>query len=114
MPRAPRTPCTSPGCPNLRPCADHPVKPWRRSSARPPRTTLSGSAEQARAQRVIARDRGICHVCHLPGATEADHVIPRAEGGADDESNMAPIHPTPCHATKTRDEAARARARARG
>lgn len=111
MPRAPRTPCTAPGCPNLRPCAVHPVKAWRRSSARPARTNLSGSAEQARAQRVIRRDRCICYVCGKPGADEADHVIAVTDGGRDDESNMAAIHGKPCHLRKTAEEAARARAR---
>lgn len=114
MPFAPRTPCTSPGCINLRPCAEHPVTPWRRRPGTTPRTTLSGSAEQARAQRVIARDRGICYICHRPGADEADHVIPRSENGPDTEANMRAIHSSPCHAAKTRDESARARARARG
>lgn len=110
MPYAPRNPCTSPGCANLRPCAEHPVIPWRR---RGPRTSLSGSAEQARARRVIHRDGGICYVCRQPGADQADHVIPIVEGGADDEDNMRAIHGAPCHADKTRAEAARARARRR-
>lgn len=52
---------------------------------------------------------GICHVCEQAGANEVDHVVPLAEGGADDETNLRPIHPTPCHADKTQRESARAR-----
>lgn len=120
MPWKPATPCTSPGCPELRPCPTHPVTPWRRRPGTR-RTRLSGSAEQARARRVIARGRGICHVCHHAGADVADHVLAVADGGADDETNMAPIHGGACpscgrrcHADKTSEEAARARARRRG
>jgi 5-methylcytosine-specific restriction endonuclease McrA len=118
MPHAPRQPCTSPGCPELRPCAAHPVTPWRRRPGATPRTTLSGSAEQARARRVIARGRGICHVCHHPGADVADHVIARTDGGPDTEANLAPIHGgrcpscgSRCHDNKTAAESARARRR---
>lgn len=62
----------------------------------------------------MRRDRGICHWCDEPGADEVDHVVPLAEGGADDESNMAPIHSRPCHTAKTAAEAARARLRRQG
>ena len=58
---------------------------------------------------ILERDAGICHVCHQPGATEVDHVIPFAEGGTDDPTNLAAIHPRPCHQAKTQAEAARAR-----
>jgi 5-methylcytosine-specific restriction protein A len=33
-------------------------------------------------------------------ATEVDHVLPRSEGGTDDQANLQPIcHP--CHVAKT-------------
>jgi hypothetical protein len=42
-----------------------------------------------------------------------DHVQPLAEGGADEEWNLAPVHGSgsglPCHLNKTAAEAARAR-----
>jgi len=47
---------------------------------------------------------GCCHLCGRKGATQVDHVVPLAEGGADDESNLAPIHDD-CHAQKTAAEA---------
>jgi 5-methylcytosine-specific restriction protein A len=71
---------------------------------------LSGSAQQARARRVLAAHLTICHRCDGAGATEVDHVIPVAEGGADDESNLRPIHPH-CHKVKSQEEARRGRAR---
>jgi 5-methylcytosine-specific restriction endonuclease McrA len=62
----------------------------------------------------MARDHGICHVCKQPGSDRVDHVIPVAEGGADDVANKAPIHQVPCHVAKTAAEAERARRRNRG
>lgn len=99
------------GCPNLRPCPTegHEPRPWQ-GSRRREHVKLSGSAQQRRAARVIRRHRGICHVCKLGGADEADHVVPVTEGGPDTEANMRPIHSRPCHERKTQEEAARARA----
>lgn len=62
----------------------------------------------------MRRHHGICHICGEPFADEIDHVIPLAEGGPDTEANLRPIHSKPCHVNKTRAEAARGRARARG
>jgi 5-methylcytosine-specific restriction endonuclease McrA len=33
-----------------------------------------------------------CHLCGQPGATTADHVIPRSKGGTDALSNLRPAH----------------------
>jgi len=62
----------------------------------------------------MRQHRGICHVCGEMFADQIDHVIPLAEGGADHESNLRPIHRVPCHAAKSQAEATRGRARARG
>ena len=43
---------------------------------------------------VIARDHGICHICGLPGANSADHIIPHAKGGSDDPTNLRAAHMT--------------------
>lgn len=112
--RPPRfTPCTTPGCPGLRPRAQpcpicgHP-KPWA-SSTRKTKTNLSGTAEQKRARRILRRDAHICHVCHQPGADTVDHVISLGEGGPDTDDNLSAIHARPCHEKKTLEEAQRAR-----
>jgi 5-methylcytosine-specific restriction endonuclease McrA len=42
--------------------------------------------------RIIRRDRGICHLCDQAGATTADHVVPRSQGGIDHPSNLKAAH----------------------
>lgn len=34
----------------------------------------------------------VCHLCGGPGATTADHIIPRKHGGTNALSNLAPAH----------------------
>lgn len=41
---------------------------------------------------VLHRDRGVCWLCHKPGATTVDHVIPRAHGGPDTLANLRAAH----------------------
>ncbi len=57
-----------------------------------------------------------CAACRalLPAGWHADHVVPLADGGADDEGNMQPLC-THCHALKTaRENSRRSNARAAG
>jgi 5-methylcytosine-specific restriction endonuclease McrA len=70
---------------------------------------LSGSSEQARRNRILECDMGICHVCGQPGADQVDRVIPLGEAGVDEDWNLASIHAEPCHREKTAAEARRAR-----
>jgi 5-methylcytosine-specific restriction protein A len=51
--------------------------------------------------RILARDHGICHVCHQPGADQVDHII---AGDNHDDSNLAAIHGNPCHRIKSARE----------
>lgn len=106
MTRAPKT-CASPNCPNTQPCPHHAPKPWQ-TSRRSDRT-ISGSRQQRRAARILHRHDHVCHVCGKDGADTVDHVIPLAEGGRDDDTNLRPIHSEPCHRQKTQAEALRAR-----
>jgi 5-methylcytosine-specific restriction protein A len=88
-------------------CEEHEPKPWQ-TSRRKERRQVSGWEEQRRARRVLERYMHCCWRCGRLGATQVDHVVPLAEGGADDESNLAPIHES-CHRQKTQAEARRAR-----
>ena len=99
--------CTVPGCPNID-CQEHQRPAWRNARERRPRT-MSGWADQERARRVMRRHGRVCHVCGREGADQVDHVIPLARGGADDESNLRPIHAVPCHKAKTQREAVEGR-----
>ncbi|MFD4120344.1 HNH endonuclease [Alcaligenes faecalis] len=68
---------------------------------------------------MLRRDGWICRCaeCEASGrvrnASEVDHIIPKAEGGTDDPSNLSAIHPD-CHKRKTLAESARAMKRRRG
>jgi 5-methylcytosine-specific restriction enzyme A len=107
VPRAPKV-CSTPGCSALQPCPDHTPKPWASSTRRT--RTISGSRQQKRAARIMRQHNRVCHVCNQPAADEVDHVVPLNEGGADDDTNLRPIHRVPCHMEKTQAEAQRARA----
>lgn len=41
---------------------------------------------------VLERKGRTCHLCRLPGATTADHVIPWAHGGRNVLGNLEPAH----------------------
>jgi 5-methylcytosine-specific restriction endonuclease McrA len=94
-------------CGQTQPCPTHRKVAWQ-DSRRSERSALSGWAQQRRAHAILEHD-DTCHVCGRLGADQVDHVIPLAEGGADNRTNLAPIHAVPCHRDKTLDEASRAR-----
>jgi 5-methylcytosine-specific restriction endonuclease McrA len=60
--------------------------------------TTRASSWRWRALRaaVLARDRGRCYACGLPGADEAHHVIPASMGGPDELWNLRAAH-RKCH-----------------
>jgi 5-methylcytosine-specific restriction protein A len=62
---------------------------------------------------ILARDAGICQHClrttgELHAGTEVDHIVPKFEGGTDDESNLQTIC-REAHRAKTAEEAKRSR-----
>lgn len=63
-------------------------------------------------KRILSRDKGLCQVCLRSGryrpARHVDHVVPKFEGGSDDDSNLQSIC-LGCHAEKTAEEARRGR-----
>lgn len=67
------------------------------------------SMSPTRKARIFAAADGICHICDgkIDGVREtwdAEHVIPLAAGGTDDDENIRPAH-TKCHAGKTATDA---------
>ena len=119
MPLAAPKPCTQPGCNALvhdgsSRCMAHKVR--RDSFADKRRGSRHergyGSAWDRQRQRILRRDAGICQACLPLGfvhvGTEVDHIVPRFEGGTDDDANLQTIC-TAQHRAKTQAEAARAR-----
>lgn len=66
----------------------------------------------ARKRRIHAQHKGLCTYCEheteIMGPTVVyDHEIPLELGGADDDSNIGPIHASPCNKIKTAADAKR-------
>lgn len=66
-----------------------------------------GSEWDKKRRLILQRDNGLCQPClkggRVSGATQVDHIIPKAEGGTDDDSNLQSIC-VPCHKAKTATE----------
>lgn len=73
--------------------------PWAQRTNRPPR--LSERQWRRLVSVVIARDRGVCHICGRAGATTADHVLALANGGTNDLENLKAAHKS-CNERKGR------------
>jgi 5-methylcytosine-specific restriction protein A len=60
----------------------------------------------------MKRDQYLCRPCEQRGyvtaACAVDHIVPKSEGGTDDESNLQAIC-RDCHAAKTANESAKSR-----
>lgn len=117
MPYAAPSRCTKTGCVAKATargrCADHQSSGWvDRRRPQDDRTTrerlgISAAQWQRLSAKVMRDHEGRCHVCGRAGATEIDHKLAVALGGSrTDESNLAPIHPDPCHREKTARELA--------
>jgi 5-methylcytosine-specific restriction endonuclease McrA len=52
----------------------------------------SGRYRQEWTRRVLAHYGRRCHLCGQPGATTADHLTPRSQGGLDSLGNLRPAH----------------------
>ena len=117
VPQAAPRPCTYPGCGALATqgsrCAAHVVAAWSAPS-RHATKRIRGRKLQAMRAALFAR-QPLCEECErhsrVTVATQRDHRIPLAEGGADDRSNEQALCEA-CHETKS--EAERLRGRGRG
>lgn len=66
-----------------------------------------GSSWMAKRQRVAARHGYRCAKCGavwVSSRDHIDHIIPREQGGSNDESNLQPLCDAPCHRDKTAAE----------
>lgn len=122
MPRKAPTACRHAGCAALVDkagyCDEHKRDAigWRPDRERGNRHARGfGSGWDRKRLVILKRDCGLCQVCLKAGriekATQVDHIVPRGEGGTNDEDNLQSICDD-CHATKTAQESARARKRA--
>ena len=67
-----------------------------------------GSAWMSKRDRVAKRYGYRCAACGLvllSGKWECDHIVPREQGGSNDESNLQPLCKDPCHREKSAKEA---------
>lgn len=121
MPVTAARPCRHPGCGQLVQdgsgyCGKH--KSERNAGKfaderRGSRQERGYGAEWDRVRKLILRrDKGLCQPCLKLGrprpAKQVDHVVPKFEGGTDDESNLQAIC-IACHQAKTSEEALRGR-----
>ncbi len=99
MPTLPLRPCTYSGCPALTTsgrCAQHqrPPKPIiqpRKYDDRRGSSTQRGYGYAWQQQRKkFIQSHPFCKYCPSP-TQEVDHIIPRARGGSDDDSNLQPL-----------------------
>lgn len=90
MPRRPLTPCTQPGCPAL---VVHPGRCPRHALVRGTSTEQGYGAAWRKIRDAFLAEHSACVEClrtlgFYVEATDVDHVVPRSQGGGDDESNL--------------------------
>jgi 5-methylcytosine-specific restriction endonuclease McrA/predicted kinase len=115
MPARALRPCKHPGCGRLSTdgaCSLHAAQIKRERSnwsQKPPTERGYGSTWVKIRKLAMLRDGAICKVCLAEGrvtqATEIDHIIPKSQGGTDEEDNLQAICKR-CHAHKTALESA--------
>ncbi|MBI6550225.1 HNH endonuclease [Xenorhabdus lircayensis] len=111
-PRIPRA-CRKQGCPRTTTdrsgyCTDHLHTGWQNHQQGKSRHERGyGSKWDKIRQRILKRDRHLCQQClsheRVTQATMVDHIIPKAHGGTDADSNLSAIC-YGCHKLKTAHE----------
>ncbi|WP_394260804.1 HNH endonuclease [Moraxella boevrei] len=112
------TPCRYRGCPNLVTsrmmkgfCDEHAEhrNGWLKTQRQKGNTTKRGYGNAWRKLRnqIMERDAYLCQICKANGkitqAQAVDHIINKASGGTDDQSNLQAICHA-CHKLKTQSE----------
>ncbi|MBU5426166.1 HNH endonuclease [Tissierella pigra] len=109
MPKKPKRPCSSPGCPELtdeRFCPEHAKKEASRYEKyqRDPETRKRYGRAWKRIRDRYITAHPLCEECKRQGkltpAAEVHHILPLARGGTHDESNLMALC-TPCHSAIT-------------
>jgi 5-methylcytosine-specific restriction protein A len=106
MKNIPKKPCNHAGCTNFKPCPIHFKKTWQHSKEIP---RLRGW-KLAKARKQLFDEQPLCVMCLKKGivnaATQRDHIVPLAEGGADTSENTQGLCQN-CHKLKTAEESKR-------
>ena len=120
LPGRPARPCTHPGCGVLTRgkvprCPEHPEESWARNEYANNVKRITGPRLQKLRRQLFQREP-LCVACKNAGrvslATQRDHIIPLAEGGADNEQNTQGLC-APCHELKRQEEVKRGVARSK-
>ncbi|MBK5120899.1 HNH endonuclease [Burkholderia sp. R-69980] len=111
MPKKAPTPCRHHGCSQLLDvpgyCEEHQRESigWTPDAQRGTRQQRGyGAMWQKKRKRILQRDNGMCQPCRRAGrvkaASHVDHILNKANGGTDDDSNLEAIC-LACHKLKT-------------
>ena len=105
--------CRQPGCHVLVNtsgyCAKHQRESvgWFKTSKKTSHERGYGAVWRRIRERIFERDNGLCQSCLKAGrlrvGQDVDHVIPKSQGGTDDEGNLQLICRA-CHKAKTARE----------
>jgi 5-methylcytosine-specific restriction protein A len=119
VPSAPLKPCSYPGCgrlvqPSERRCHLHSAQEQRQydREQRSPEVVAFYHSRFWRRLSVACKERarGLCEECNRSGAyntgCQADHIVPREQGGADDLDNLQWLCRS-CHSRKSAEEGSR-------
>ena len=105
MPKRPKRPCSTQGCPNLtdgRYCEEHRVVERRRYDKfeRSPDVNKKNGRAWKRIRDRYAREHPLCEWCEkngrLTSAEEVHHILPISLGGTHDKSNLMSLCKS-CH-----------------
>lgn len=105
MPKRPKRPCSTPGCPNLTDgqyCEEHRVAERRRYDKYQRSEDVNKKYGRAwkRIRDRYAREYPLCEMCEKNGrlisAEEVHHILPISQGGTHDKSNLMSLCKS-CH-----------------
>ena len=105
MPRKPKRPCSTPGCPNITDgqyCEDHRVEERRRYDKYQRSSDVNKKYGRAwkRIRDRYAREHPLCEMCKEDGrltpTDEVHHILPVSQGGTHDRSNLMSLCKS-CH-----------------